>query len=118
MMILLASFTVTSAYIIGVSVSVVLILVAAISSMSISYRPDLTDVSKRKVLFWILAILCPVLTFVIGYFTVYNGIKVHTQQTPYMTAMGISAAISFVLYIVLGFIAAKINKTGKIGNWF
>jgi hypothetical protein len=35
-----------------------------------------------------------------------------------MTAMGISAAISFVLYVVLGFIAAKINKTGKIGNWF
>ena len=117
-MILLASFSVTSAYITGVSVSVVLFLVAAILSMSISFRPDLSDVSKRKVVFWIFAILCPVLTFVIGYFAFYNGIKVHTQQTSYMTAMGISAAISFVLYVVLGFIAAKINKTGKIGNWF
>lgn len=117
-MILLASVSVSSAYIIGISVCVVLILLAAILSMSISFRPDLSDVSKRKVLFWIFAILCPVITFAIGYFAVYNGIKVHTQQTSYMTAMGISAAISFVLYVVLGFIAAKVNKTGKIGNWF
>ena len=117
-MILLASVSVSSAYIIGVSVCVVFILLAAILSMSISYRPDLSDVSKRKVLFWIFAILCPVITFVIGYFAVYNGIRVHTHKTSYMTAMGISAAISFVLYVVLGFIAAKVNKTGKIGNWF
>jgi len=117
-MILLASVPTSSAYIIGVGACIVLILLAAVIATSISYKPDLTDVKKRKIWFWILALLCPVLTFVIAYFAYYKGIKVHTQQTAYMTAIGISAAISFVLYVVLGFIAAKVSKTGKIGNWF
>lgn len=117
-MILLAAVSTVSAYAIGVGVSVVLIFVAALIAMSIAYKPDLTDVTKRKVWFWVLALLCPVLVFVIAYFSVYNGIKVRTQQSAYMTAMSISAAVSFVLYVILGFIAAKINKTGKISNWF
>lgn len=117
-MILLASVPTSSAYIIGVGACIVLILLAAVIATSISYKPDLTDVKKRKIWFWIFALLCPVLTFVIAYFAYYKGIKVRTQQTAYMTAIGISAAISFVLYVVLGFIAAKVSKTGKIGNWF
>ena len=117
-MVLLAAVTTASAYLMGVCVSVVLILIAALIANLIAFRPDLTDVTKRKVWFWVLAILCPVLTFTIAYFAIYNGIKAHNQQDAYMTAMCISAAISFVLYVLLGFIAAKVSKTGKISNWF
>ena len=117
-MILLAAVSTASAYVMGICVSIVLILVAAIVAKSITFRPDLSDVTKRKVWFWILAILSPVLTFALSYVIVYSGIKAHNQQDAYMTAMCISAAISFVLYIILGFIAAKASKTGKISNWF
>ncbi len=117
-MILLAAVSTASAYVMGICVSIVLILIAAIIAKSIAFRPDLSDVTKRKIWFWILAILCPVLTFALSYIIVYNGIKAHNQQDAYMTAMCISAAISFVLYIILGFIAAKASKTGKISNWF
>lgn len=117
-MILLATVSAVSAYVMGFIVSIVLILIAALVSNSIAYRPDLTDVPKRKLWFWVFAILCPVLTFGIAYILVYSGIKAHNQQNSYMIAMCISAAVSFILYVILGFIAAKFNKTGKISNWF
>lgn len=117
-MILLASVPTTSAYAIGVCVSVVLILLSALVAKMIAFKPDLTDVPKRKVWFWIFAILCPVLTFLLSFVIVYRGIKAHNQQNSYMIAMCISAGISVVLYIIIGFIAAKISKTGKISNWF
>lgn len=115
-MILLAA--VSSAYAIGIGVCIVLILIAAFVAKSIAFQPDLNDVTKRKVWFWVFAVLCPVLTFTITYFAFYKGIRAHNQQEAYMTAMCISAAISIVLYIILGFIAAKVDKNGKIGNWF
>ena len=101
----------------GVITSLVLILISGLIAKSISFKPDLTDVSKRKLWFWVLAILCPIITFGIT-FTIYSGIKGKSAQNTYMVAMCIATVISFILYIVLGFIAAKTNKNGKLSNWF
>lgn len=116
-MTLLAAVSTASAYASGVITSIVLILVSGLIAKSISFQPDLSDVAKRKLWFWILAILCPVVTFAVT-FVVYNGIKGKSAQNSYMVAMCVSAAVSFVLYVVLGFIASKANKNGKLGNWF
>ena len=116
-MTLLAVVSPASAYMSGVITSLVLILVSGLIAKSISFKPDLTDVSKRKLWFWVLAILCPIITFGVT-FAIYRGIKGKSAQNMYMTAMCISAVVSFVIYVVLGFIAAKTNKNGKLGNWF
>lgn len=116
-MTLLAVVSPASAYMSGAITSLVLILVSGLIAKSISFKPDLTDVSKRKLWFWVLAILCPIITFGIT-FAIYCGIKGKSAQNMYMTAMCISAVLSFVIYVVLGFIAAKTNKNGKLGNWF
>ena len=116
-MTLLAVVSPASAYMSGVITSLVLILVSGLIAKSISFKPDLTDVSKRKLWFWVLAILCPIITFGIT-FAIYCGIKGKSAQNMYMTAMCISAVVSFVIYVVLGFIAAKTNKNGKLVNWF
>ncbi len=116
-MILLAAVSTASAYMSGVITSLVLILVSGLIAKSISFKPDLTDVSKRKLWFWILAILCPIITFGIT-FAIYSSIKGKSAQNTYMVAMCISTVISFILYVVLGFIAAKTNKNGKLSNWF
>lgn len=116
-MVLLAVST-ASAYMIGVIVCVVMLLVAAFVAKSIAFKPDLSDVTKRKVWFWIFAILTPILTFLSAFLFVYNGIRAHNQQDAYMVAMCISSGISIVLYIILGFIVSKVDGHGKIGNWF
>ncbi len=116
-MILLAAVSTASAYMSGVITSLVLILISGLIAKSISFKPDLTDVSKRKLWFWVLAILCPIITFGIT-FAIYSGIKGKSAQNTYMVAMYIATVISFILYVVLGFIAAKTNKNGKLSNWF
>lgn len=107
-----------SAYIIGISVTIVLLLIAAAWSVLIGVRPDNSDCKTRKVLFWIISVFTIVLTFILCYTIVYPDINVPTQKEAYMTAMCIASGLSFVLYVVFGLVLSKINKHGKIGNWF
>ena len=116
-MTLLAVVSTASAYMAGVITSIVLILVSGLIAKSISFKPDLSDVAKRKLWFWILAILCPVVSFGVT-FAIYSSIKGKSAKDSYMLAMCISAVISFVIYVALGFIVSKTNKNGKLGNWF
>ena len=94
-MVLLAVST-ASAYMSGVITSLVLILASALIAKSISFQPDLSDVSKRKLWFWVLAILCPIITFC-STFAIDRGIRGKSAQDSYMVAMCISAAVSFIL---------------------
>ena len=116
-MVLLAAVSTASAYTIGVVVSLVFLLISGMIAKAISFRPDLSDVSKRKLWFWIFAILCPIITFGVTFF-IYSGIKARNAQSDYMIAMCIAAGVSILLYILIGFIASKFDKNGKLGNWF
>ena len=109
---------VVSAYILGIALTIVMLIIAAVVSNLIQFRPDNSDCKRRKMWFWILGVLTPVLTFVITLVFGYLSIKSNKKAEGYMVAMAISSAISFVLYISLGWILAKANKHGKIGNWF
>ena len=110
--------TTLSAYIIGVVVAIVALIIAAIVANLISYKPDNSDCGKRKMWFYIILVLTLVATFVLCYVIEYSGIKVASKARDYMTAMCIATVISPIIYFVLGLILAKINKHGKIGNWF
>ena len=39
-------------------------------------------------------------------------------QEAWNDSLPIAVAIGFVVYIILGFVMAKMFKHGKIGNWF
>ena len=112
--------SVVSAYVIGVVVFIVMLLIAAVVANAIAFQPGTNpkDPGKRKTWFWILGALTPVLTFFLAYFIVYMGIKMHNVQEKYMTAMCISTAMSFVLYVISGFALSKIFKHGKLSSWF
>ena len=112
--------SVVSAYIIGIVVFIVMLLIAAVVANAIAFEPGVnpSDPRKRKTWFWILGVLTPVLTFVLTYFIVYTGIKMKTVMDKYMTAMCISTAMSFVFYVVSGFALSKIFKHGKLSSWF
>lgn len=112
--------SVVSAYVIGIVVFIVMLLLAAVVANAIAFQPGTnpTDPRKRKLWFWIFAVLTPVLTFFLAYFIVYNGIKMQNVQEKYMTAMCISTGLSFVLYIVCGFMLSKIFGHGKLHHWF
>lgn len=108
-----------SAYIISIIIAFAFLLVAAFISTSIQFeggsRPK--DAQKRKTWFWLLALLNPGVTFLLGYY-VFKPVANIMIVNKYVSALGIGTAIGFFIYIVAGFILSKIFKNGKLGHWF
>ena len=109
---------VTSAYILAAVVCAVMFIISLVVANAISFKPDLRDVCKRNLWFWVLGVLTPVINFGLNYGIFFTKIHAHSKQTEFLTAMAIAAGASFVLYVIAGFIAAKVSKTGKVSNWF
>jgi uncharacterized membrane protein len=107
-----------TAYIIGGVVALVLLLIAALISISIKFEGGANprDPKKRRMWFWIFAVLTPIVTFALGYFAFMPEGKV--AQNKFTVAISIATGVAFVLYILLGFILSKMFKNGKLGNWF
>ncbi len=109
----------TTAYILSLVIAFVFILFAALSANAIKYQggSNPSDPRKRKIWFWVLAIINPILNFLLGYF-VFKPDGNAMVIEDYKTALFIGTGIGFILYIIIGFVLSKIFKNGKIGNWF
>lgn len=112
--------SVVSAYLIGAVVMVVLFLLAAVISNLIRYEAGVNpqDKRKRKLWFWVCAVLCPIVTFIMAYSCVFADIRVPSRQDAYMTAMIISSCGSFVVYVIIGFVLSRMFPHGKLASWF
>ena len=108
------------AYIIGAVCFIVFLLFAVIVANAIAYESGVNprDPAKRKMWFWIIGILCPIVTFFILYFGWYNGIKIPAKAESFMSATIISTIASFVLYVVFGVILSKVFSHSKLKSWF
>ncbi len=107
-------------YIISVVAALVFILIAALISSAIKFeggaRPK--DPGKRKMWFWVMGILAPIANLVFGLFVYYFPQGNNYAKSKLITAIGIGSAVTFVVYLVIGFILSKVFKNGKLGNWF
>lgn len=113
-------FSVVSAYVIGAVVCLVLFAISALVANLIPYdaSKDRKDIGKRRLWFWVISVLVPVAIYIIAWIAVYSDLKVPSQKVSYMTAMGISAGVMFVVYVLLGLILSKVMKSSKLGSWF
>jgi sulfoxide reductase heme-binding subunit YedZ len=104
-------------YILLPIIGVAMLLIAAGISNLIKYQggSNPKDPAKRRLTFWILFLLNPVLAYGVGLLTCpESGIA----KSKHMDSLPIGILIGAVIYLVLGFIASKTMKTSKIGNWF
>lgn len=108
------------AYIITIIAAFIFLLLSAFIANSIRFeggsRPK--DPQKRKMWFWILAVLNPIITFLVGYFVFMPKDAGRMATHEYLQALSIGTGVGFILYILLGFLLSKLFRTGKIGNWF
>jgi sulfoxide reductase heme-binding subunit YedZ len=109
----------TSAYIISFITSLVFLLFAAFIANTIKFEggSNPKDPQQRKMWFWVLAILCPVVIFFLGYFVFKPEANIMIVNK-YMTALSIGTGIGFAVYVIMGFVLSKMFKNGKVGNWF
>jgi methionine sulfoxide reductase heme-binding subunit len=108
-----------STYILSIIFAAVILLIVAVISNLIKYEGGANpkDSRKRKIWFWIFAVLNPVLFYVIAQFIIYPG-ATETIKGDMKDSLPIATIVGFVVYIILGFVLSKIFKNGKIGNWF
>lgn len=108
-----------SAYIIAIVITFVFLLTSAFIATAIKFeggsRPK--DAQKRRTWFWVLALLNPVVIFLLGYYLFKPDANIMVVNR-YISALGIGTAIGFFVYLIIGFILSKIFKNGKLGHWF
>lgn len=110
-----------STYITSIISTGLFILIAALISNAIKFEGGANpkDPGKRKMWFWIIAIMNPVIFYVLSAFVLApdpdNDQMVYDE---YMATLPIAAGVGLVVYVILGFVLSKIFNNGKLGNWF
>lgn len=110
-----------NSYITSIIAAGLFILIAALISNMIQFEggSNPKDPRKRKIWFWIIGIINPVIFYVLSAFVLApNPDNDQMVYDDYMASLPIAAGIGFVVYIVLGFVLSKVFKNGKLGNWF
>lgn len=105
-------------YVYAAIAAVVALIISIVLSNGVAFRPDMSDVGKRKGIFWFTSIAAPVLTFALAFLLVYISLKTGSKKSTCMLHMSIGAIASWVLYIIVGFVVSKANPKGKLGSWF
>jgi Mn2+/Fe2+ NRAMP family transporter len=108
-------------YIISVIFAAVFILISALTAIAIKFEGGVnpSDPRKRKIWFWIIAIVNPVIFYFVSAFVLApDADKSPVDHDEFMDALPIAAAVGLVVYLVIGFVLSKLFKNGKIGNWF
>lgn len=107
-------------YIIAIVAALFFILIAAVISNAIKYeggsRPK--DPAKRKMWFWVMGVLAPVANLLFGLFIYYFPEGNSFAKSKLISAIGIGSAVTFIVYLLVGFILSKMFKNGKLGHWF
>lgn len=105
-------------YICALVASVLALVLAIILSNNVAFQPNLSDVNKRKGIFWFSSIVAPALSALLAFLFVYMDLKTGSKKSTFMLHMFIGLCVSWVVYVVLGFVISKANKQGKLGSWF
>ena len=111
---------ITSTYIFAVIFLVVFLLLAIIISNMIAIEggSNPKDPGKRKMWFWIFAILGPISFYLYNFLMVIPTIRRGPAMDSFSMHPAIATGVILVSYILIGFIIAKTKKRGKLGNWF
>lgn len=110
-----------NSYITSIIAAGLFILIAALVSNAIKFEGGANpkDPSKRKMWFWIIAILNPVIFYILSAFLLApNPNNDQMVYDEFMASLPIAAGIGLLVYIVLGFVFSATIKNGKINNWF
>jgi len=105
----------------AVAVAFAILLLAAIISILIQFEGGINpkDDNKRRIVFWVFAILNPIIYWLLAYF--YLAPDPEESRRAYNRFIEViprDMLIGVISYIIFGIIASKIFSTGKLGHWF
>lgn len=111
---------ITETYIVAIIFIVLFIAIAMLIANLIKFEGGTNpkDPGKRRMWFWVLAILAPITFFLYNFIMVIPNVKTGPAMNKFFIHVPISSVLVLVVYIIVGFVLAKMMSRGKIGNWF
>ena len=111
---------ITNSYIFAAVCAVVFILLAWLIANGIKNQggSNPQDPRKRRIWFWLLAVLNAVVFYLYNLFLVMPNIKKGPAMEAYAMHGALSAVVALGAYVIFGFILSKVFKRGKLGSWF
>lgn len=105
----------------AVAVALAILLLAAIISILIQFEGGINpkDDNKRRIVFWVFAILNPIIYWLLAYF--YLAPDPEESRRAYNRFIEViprDMLIGVISYIIVGIIISKFAVTGKLGHWF
>jgi hypothetical protein len=105
----------------AVAVALAILLLAAIISILIQFEGGINpkDDNKRRIVFWVFAILNPIVYWLLAYF--YLAPDPEESRRAYNRFIEViprDMLIGVIFYIIFGIIISKLAVTGKLGHWF
>lgn len=106
-----------TAYIWSLVVFVIFFLVTIIISNMVPYKPNNTGAGKRRIVFWVFAVLTFAISFLIN-IAVASNITVQSIKDEYINNSIIGSGAAIVLFILIGLVISKACPKTKVGTWF
>lgn len=105
----------------AVAAALAILLLAAIISILIQFEGGINpkDDNKRRIVFWVFAILNPIVYWLLAYF--YFAPDPEESRRAYNRFIEViprDMLIGVISYIIVGIIVSKFAVTGKLGHWF
>jgi len=105
----------------AIVVALAILLLAAIISILIQYEggKNPKDDNTRRLVFWVFAILNPVVYWLLAYFYLApDPEESRRAYNRFIEVIPTDISIGVISYIIVGIIASKMLSTGKLGHWF
>lgn len=111
---------ITETYIVAIIFIALFIAITMLISNLIKFEGGTNpkDPGKRRMWFWVLAILAPITFFLYNFLMVIPMVKTGPAMNKFFMHVPIASVLVLVVYIIIGFVLAKMMSRGKIGNWF
>lgn len=104
-------------YILTFAISAICFGIAVWIANSTLYRPDSSDINKRKMWFWIMFVISIILPICIN-IGIGQGLQTPSATYDYVKHSCIADGVFAVLYILIGVLVSKSLSTKKVGSWF
>ena len=111
---------ITNTYMFAVISAIVMLAIAILVASMIQFQSGANpkDRMKRKIWFWTLAILTPVIFYTYNLTLVMPNIKAGPAQNKFFMHSALSPVVAFAVFVIFGIVVSKIFKRKKVGNWF
>lgn len=109
---------VITAYVVALVIMIVFFLLAVVISNNIPYVKGASDKLRRRVWFWVLAVLTPVISIIYNASFIMPSIRIPSMRNAYFAQSCIAAGAAFLLFVLVGLLLSKSFSHSKISSWF